>query len=63
MVAATKISHYLDTDCFPATKEECIRMASERGAPNDVIAALDRLPEGVYETVDEIWAIVDAEAA
>jgi len=61
MVAASKISRYLDIDKFPVTKEECIQMALERGAPSDVLAALDRIPDGVYETVEEIWALVDAD--
>jgi len=58
MATEMNIGQYLNATAFPATREECIQMAEDNGAPDDFIADLSRLPEGVYETVHEVWALI-----
>lgn len=60
MASAIEIGPYLDATAFPATREECIQMAEEHSAPDEVIEALGRLPEGIYDTIHEVWALVNA---
>lgn len=58
MVTTAEMARYLDEYAFPATREECIRMAEEHGAPDEVLAVLGELPDTVYDTIHEVWALV-----
>lgn len=60
MATAENIAQYLDDSAFPATREECIVMAEENGAPDEFLEAIGRLPEGLYNNVHEVWALVNA---
>ena len=37
MATAENIAQYLDDSAFPATREECIVMAEENGAPDEFL--------------------------
>ena len=42
---------------LPGDREVLIANARENEAPDDIVAALERLPEGTrYQTVSEVWA-------
>ncbi len=42
---------------LPGDRLVLIASARENEAPDDIVAALERLPEGtVYQTVSEVWA-------
>jgi hypothetical protein len=58
MATEMNIGQYLNPTAFPATREECIQMAEDNGAPDEFIRDVSRLPEGVYDTVHEVWALV-----
>lgn len=62
MSATATIARYLNETYFPATREECIEMAEENGAPDDLLEALTRVPDEVYDTIHEVWALVNARA-
>jgi type III secretion system FlhB-like substrate exporter len=60
METQANIAQYLDTTAFPATREEIIQMAEDNGAPDEVMELLGRIPDGVYETIHEVWALIYA---
>lgn len=42
---------------LPGDRDDLIAGATELNAPDEVLAVLERLPEGeVYETVNQVWA-------
>ncbi|MBI2842021.1 MAG: DUF2795 domain-containing protein [Armatimonadetes bacterium] len=61
MVTVMEITKYLDEYAFPATKEECINMAADNGAPDEVLEVLTRLPDGVYNTIHEVSVLAKAD--
>jgi hypothetical protein len=47
---------YIGLSALPGDREALRRSATTLGAPDEVLAEIDRLPEGVtYATVTEIW--------
>jgi hypothetical protein len=52
----SRLGTYLPRTVFPAD-QTAIRQAAQQGnAPDDVLAALDELPQAEYQTVAEVWA-------
>jgi hypothetical protein len=44
---------------MPGTRDDLRRSAEDLEAPDDVLADLDRLPDGVvFHTVTEIWTML-----
>ncbi len=60
MATESRLAQYLNDTSFPATREEIITMAEENGAPDDILEALSKLPEAVYDTIHEVWALLNA---
>ena len=58
MVTPLAITRYLSDLRFPATKQECVRQAESVGAPEYVLTALDNIPDGIYDSLAEVWALV-----
>jgi len=61
MVSAAVVSQYLEGLDFPATKREVIEYAEDRGAPPDVLDALERVPEpadGRYYSMAAVWDVM-----
>jgi hypothetical protein len=57
------ISEYLEGLDFPATKQEILQYAEERNAPEEVLDALDLMPEssdGFYFSMANVWDAVSA---
>jgi hypothetical protein len=63
MVSLAGISECLEGLDFPATKQEIVEYAEERNATEEVLDALDLMPEpsdGFYFSMTSIWDAVDA---
>jgi hypothetical protein len=53
----SRFGRYIGLSAMPGDRDALIRSAEILTAPDDVLADLERLPEGVtYHTVTEIWA-------
>ena len=53
----SRFGTYIGLSSMPGDREALRRGAETLGAPDDVLADLDRLPEGVvFHTVTEIWS-------
>jgi hypothetical protein len=53
----SRFGRYIGLSAMPGDREALIRSAEVLTAPDDVLADLQRLPDGViYHTVTEIWA-------
>ena len=53
----SRLGRYIPLSALPGTRDEFIAAARGMEAPDDIVAALERLPEGQsYETVSQIWA-------
>lgn len=50
----SNISHYLKGIDFPANKQDLIDHAEDNNAPDEVIQALQKLPEGEYESMADL---------
>ncbi|MEU4563483.1 hypothetical protein AB0F72_34325 [Actinoplanes sp. NPDC023936] len=60
----TRFGRYIGLSSMPGDRAGLRRGAEILGAPDDVLADLDRLPEGVvFHTVTEIWAALGRGAA
>jgi len=55
-----QLSKYLDGLSFPAEKEEVVKHAEANQADGKIVAALKKLPPGVYNSVNEVAAKVGA---
>jgi hypothetical protein len=54
--ARRELSRHLGLRVFPATRDELLDVATENGAPEPVLDALNRLPEGQrFATVYDVW--------
>lgn len=49
-----QLSKYLDGLNFPAEKEEVVKQAESNNADGKIVAALKKLPPGVYNSVNEV---------
>jgi hypothetical protein len=52
----TRFAAYLSRSLFPADRTRLRAAAVANHAPDDVIALLDRLPEGEFRNLAEVWA-------
>ena len=50
----------LPTD-YPATRDELVTAARQRGAPEELVATLKGLPDREYRTPVEIFVVASAE--
>ena len=58
MVTPTAISRYLSDMRFPATRDELVERAEEHEAPDEIVGALAAMPDEVYDSMAEVWALV-----
>lgn len=56
-----KVSKSLKGIHFPVDREKCIDYAKKNMAPEDVLNALERIPEGKYESMAGLWHAVSQE--
>lgn len=49
-----RVRKALDGASFPADKQELFRYASERSADAETREALEALPDGQYESIDQV---------
>lgn len=49
-----QLSKYLDGLNFPAEKEEVVQQAESNQADSKVVSALQKLPPGVYDSVNDV---------
>jgi hypothetical protein len=55
--ARSNLGRYIPMASLPGDRDDLIAGASELNAPDEVLQALELLPDGeVYETVSQIWA-------
>ncbi|WP_328475005.1 DUF2795 domain-containing protein [Actinoplanes sp. NBC_00393] len=60
----TRFGRYIGLSALPGDRDALRRSAEVLTAPDDVLADLDRLPDGVvYQTVTEIWAALGRDPA
>ena len=53
----SRLGRYISLAALPGNREALRRNAQENDAPSDVLAQLDRLPDGTeFQTVSEVWA-------
>ena len=56
LAARSNFGRWVTRSVLPADKADLVQMAHREAAPTEVLAELERLPEGrTYETVYEIW--------
>jgi hypothetical protein len=53
--ARAELARHLDRSVFPARPGELAANARERFAPDEIVAQLERLPDGMYETIGDVW--------
>lgn len=58
MVSTAKVSRYLKGINFPADKEKCVEYAKKHEAPEDVLHALEEMPEGRFDSMAGVWHAV-----
>jgi uncharacterized protein DUF2795 len=51
-----RFASYLSRSLFPADRDRLRAAAEEAQAPGDVLAAIDRLPDGEFPNLAEAWA-------
>ena len=51
----SELARHLQPGRFPASRPEVLAMARELHAPDPVIELLNRLPDGRYDTIGEVW--------
>ncbi|MEU6022838.1 DUF2795 domain-containing protein [Micromonospora sp. NPDC048871] len=55
--ARSRLGRFITMTALPGDRAALLANARENEAPDDVLAALERLPEGTrYQTVSEVWA-------
>jgi len=57
---STRVMAYLEGVHYPADKSELAAHASQRGAPMDVLAILDNLPNKTYASLSEVNDQIEA---
>ncbi len=50
----SRIANYLDGAAFPSDKDALVAHASQRDAPDEVLTALDNLPDKSYGSLSEV---------
>jgi hypothetical protein len=51
----SELARSLDPSSFPARAAELLEQAQQNHASERVLALLRRLPDDVYDTVEEVW--------
>ncbi|MEV6692409.1 DUF2795 domain-containing protein [Micromonospora sp. NPDC051196] len=55
--ARSRLGRFITMTALPGDRDTLLANARENEAPDDVLAALERLPDGIrYQTVSEVWA-------
>ncbi|MEG3633739.1 DUF2795 domain-containing protein [Micromonospora palythoicola] len=55
--ARSRLGRFITMNALPGDRAALLANARENEAPDDVLAALERLPESTrYQTVSEVWA-------
>ncbi|MBW4705977.1 MULTISPECIES: DUF2795 domain-containing protein [unclassified Micromonospora] len=55
--ARSRLGRFITMAALPGDRLALIANARENQAPDDLVAALERLPEGTrYQTISEVWA-------
>jgi len=62
MVSTARVSKYLKGIHFPADKRKCVSYAREHDAPDDVVGALNRMPDEQYDSMAGVWHAVGRRA-
>jgi hypothetical protein len=53
----SRLGRYIDLSALPGDRESLLLNAAANGAPDDVLAELNRLPaDAGFQTVSEVWA-------
>ncbi|MEV4200491.1 DUF2795 domain-containing protein [Micromonospora globbae] len=53
----SRLGRFITMNALPGDRETLIANARDNDAPDDIIAALQTLPDGTrYQTVSEVWA-------
>jgi len=56
----SRLGRFIGLSALPGDRDALRRSAETLEAPDDILAALDRLPEGTtYDTVVQIWDALD----
>lgn len=54
-----QINSYLSDIPYPSTKEDMIEFAKSHGDGNSFLDKLDRIPEGMYESPEEVRSAIN----
>ncbi|PWR07058.1 hypothetical protein DKT68_20580 [Micromonospora acroterricola] len=53
----SRLGRFITMSALPGDRAGLVANARDNDAPDDIVAALERLPEGIrYQTVSEVWA-------
>ncbi|SCE69998.1 Protein of unknown function [Micromonospora coriariae] len=53
----SRLGRFITMSALPGDRETLVANARDNDAPDDIVRALERLPEGTrYQTVSEVWA-------
>ncbi len=58
MVSTAKVSRYLKGIDFPADKRKCVEYARKHKAPDDVMSALEKMPNDTFDSMAGVWHAV-----
>lgn len=53
----SRLGRFITMSALPGDRAALVANARDNDAPDDIVAALERLPEGTrYQTISEVWA-------
>ncbi|MER7444823.1 DUF2795 domain-containing protein [Micromonospora avicenniae] len=53
----SRLGRFITMSALPGDRETLVANARDNGAPDDIVAALQTLPDGTrYQTISEVWA-------
>ncbi|MEU4675366.1 MULTISPECIES: DUF2795 domain-containing protein [Micromonospora] len=53
----SRLGRFITMSALPGDREALVANARDNGAPDDIVAALQTLPDGTrYQTISEVWA-------
>jgi hypothetical protein len=50
----SNVANYIKDAGFPATKQDLVNMAEDHHAPQNVIKAIEKLPDMEFKTIGEV---------
>jgi hypothetical protein len=59
VVSIEDVARVLDRADFPMDKNQCFIYASRHYATQDILDALNRIPNTTYNSVDDVWRAVE----